>query len=193
VREILNAQVGLSIGVVAFSQAQQSAIESALNALAAETGSMRISFHLLYNPVCERRDADLSARYVVKPGVLCRFTGWKTRPMTASAIRARRPTSPADRDLRALLDLEEEREEDGQFVGLFVKNLENVQGGRQRDPHAETAIMQAATQPCSSSLRCFLLRVAAALRADALRSSAVRPVSGVLPNWVQSISVISMP
>ena len=69
VREILNAQVGLSIGVVAFSQAQQSTIESALNALAA-----------------------------------------------------------ADRDFRALLDLEEEREEDGQFVGLFVKNLENVQG-----------------------------------------------------------------
>ena len=69
VREILNAQKGLSIGVVAFSQAQQSAIESALNALAA-----------------------------------------------------------ADRDFRAALDLEEEREEDGQFVGLFVKNLENVQG-----------------------------------------------------------------
>jgi hypothetical protein len=69
VREILNAQKGLSIGVVAFSQAQQSAIESALNALAA-----------------------------------------------------------ADREFRTLLDLEEEREEDGQFVGLFVKNLENVQG-----------------------------------------------------------------
>ncbi len=69
VREILSAQKGLSIGVVAFSQAQQSAIESALNALAA-----------------------------------------------------------TDRDFRAALDLEEEREEDGQFVGLFVKNLENVQG-----------------------------------------------------------------
>ncbi len=55
--------------MVAFSQAQQSAIESALNALAA-----------------------------------------------------------TDRDFRGLLDLEEEREEDGQFVGLFVKNLENVQG-----------------------------------------------------------------
>ena len=69
VREILSAQKGLSIGVVAFSQAQQSAIENALNALAA-----------------------------------------------------------TDRDFRAALDLEEEREEDGQFVGLFVKNLENVQG-----------------------------------------------------------------
>ncbi len=69
VREILNARKGLSIGVVAFSQAQQSGIEAALNALAA-----------------------------------------------------------ADRDFRAALDQEEEREEDGQFVGLFVKNLENVQG-----------------------------------------------------------------
>jgi hypothetical protein len=69
VREILLARKGLSIGVVAFSQAQQAAIESALNALAAN-----------------------------------------------------------DRDFRAALDKEEEREEDGQFVGLFVKNLENVQG-----------------------------------------------------------------
>ena len=69
VREILNTRKGLSIGVVAFSQAQQSGIESALNALAA-----------------------------------------------------------TDRDFRAALDLEEDREEDGQFVGLFVKNLENVQG-----------------------------------------------------------------
>jgi hypothetical protein len=69
VREILKAQKGLSIGVVAFSQAQQSAIESALNALAA-----------------------------------------------------------TDQDFRTLLDLEEEREEDSQFVGLFIKNLENVQG-----------------------------------------------------------------
>ena len=68
-REILTARKGLSIGVVAFSQAQQSAIESALNALAA-----------------------------------------------------------TDREFRAALDLEEEREEDGQFVGLFIKNLENVQG-----------------------------------------------------------------
>lgn len=47
---------------------------------------------------------------------------------------------------------------------------------RQRDPHAEAAIMQAATQPCSSSLRRFLLGVAAALRADALRSSVVETV-----------------
>ncbi|WP_088348388.1 MULTISPECIES: AAA domain-containing protein [Rhodomicrobium] len=69
VREILNQQKGLSIGVVAFSQAQQQEIESALNALAG-----------------------------------------------------------TDRAFRTLLDLEEDREHDGQYVGLFVKNLENVQG-----------------------------------------------------------------
>jgi hypothetical protein len=69
VREILNQREGLSIGVVAFSQAQRVEIESALNALAA-----------------------------------------------------------TDRDFRNKLDLEEEREHEGQYVGLFVKNLENVQG-----------------------------------------------------------------
>ena len=69
VREILRAEVGLSIGVVAFSQAQQQEIESALNGLAA-----------------------------------------------------------SDRAFRTALELEEEREEDEQYVGLFVKNLENVQG-----------------------------------------------------------------
>jgi hypothetical protein len=34
----------------------------------------------------------------------------------------------SDRDFRNALDLEEEREHEGQYVGLFVKNLENVQG-----------------------------------------------------------------
>jgi hypothetical protein len=69
VREILRTEAKLSIGVVAFSQAQQQEIESALNGLAA-----------------------------------------------------------SDRAFRTALDLEEEREENGQYVGLFVKNLENVQG-----------------------------------------------------------------
>ncbi len=69
VRELLNRETGLSIGIVAFSEAQQGEIESALESLAAE-------------------DAAFAAR------------------------------------------LEEEyvREEDDQFCGLFVKNLENVQG-----------------------------------------------------------------
>src|SRR5262245_4078074 len=69
VREILATEAGLSIGVVAFSQAQQHEIESALNGLAV-----------------------------------------------------------SDRAFRTALEREEEREEDGQYVGLFVKNLENVQG-----------------------------------------------------------------
>jgi predicted DNA-binding WGR domain protein len=69
VRELLRRNTGLSIGVVAFSEAQQGEIESALGALAGE-------------------DAEFAAR------------------------------------------LEEEyvREQDDQFCGLFVKNLENVQG-----------------------------------------------------------------
>jgi hypothetical protein len=67
VKELLGR--GLSLGVVAFSIEQQSAIEDALDALAA-----------------------------------------------------------ADAEFARNLDEEYVREEDGQFVGLFVKNLENVQG-----------------------------------------------------------------
>jgi superfamily I DNA and/or RNA helicase len=59
----------LSIGVIAFSEAQQGEIESAMKSLAAQ-----------------------------------------------------------DSQFAALLDAASEREEDGQFCGLFVKNLENVQG-----------------------------------------------------------------
>jgi predicted DNA-binding WGR domain protein len=69
VRELLRRDTGLSIGVVAFSEAQQSAIEEALSRLAA-----------------------------------------------------------SDPEFGARLEAESEREEDDQFVGLFVKNLENVQG-----------------------------------------------------------------
>lgn len=69
VRELLRRESAHSIGIVAFSEAQQSAIESALDALALE-------------------DADFATR----------------------------------------LEREYVREDDGQFNGLFVKNLENVQG-----------------------------------------------------------------
>ncbi len=69
IRDLLRRETGLSLGIVAFSEAQQTAIESALEALAAE-------------------DADFAMR----------------------------------------LEREYVREDDGQFNGLFVKNLENVQG-----------------------------------------------------------------
>ncbi len=69
VRELLARETGLSIGIVAFSEAQQAEIETALEALGAE-------------------DADFAAR----------------------------------------LEREYVREDEDQFNGLFVKNLENVQG-----------------------------------------------------------------
>ncbi|WP_034303696.1 AAA domain-containing protein [Herbaspirillum sp. RV1423] len=69
VREMLRRETGLSLGIVAFSEAQQNAIEAALDTLAAE-------------------DIDFAAR----------------------------------------LEREYVREDDDQFNGLFVKNLENVQG-----------------------------------------------------------------
>ena len=66
---MLIRKTGLSIGVIAFSEAQQSEIDGALSRLADE-----------------------------------------------------------DEAFRSLLDAEREREEEGQFVGLIVKNLENIQG-----------------------------------------------------------------
>lgn len=69
IRGLLKKKTGQSIGVIAFSEAQQSEIERALDKLA-------------------RDDAKFGALY----------------------------------------EAELEREEDGQFAGLFVKNLENVQG-----------------------------------------------------------------
>lgn len=69
VREMLKRGIGLSIGIVAFSEAQQTEIETALEVLAAD-----------------------------------------------------------DAVFADLLDRESVREDDGQFNGLFVKNLENVQG-----------------------------------------------------------------
>jgi predicted DNA-binding WGR domain protein len=69
VREMLRRETGLSLGIVAFSEAQQNTIESELEALAAE-------------------DSDFATR----------------------------------------LEREYVREDDDQFNGLFVKNLENVQG-----------------------------------------------------------------
>ena len=69
VRSLLSAEEEVSVGVVAFSEAQQDEIESALNRLA-----------------------------------------------------------ESDPEFRNKLEAEWEREEDGQFVGLLVKNLENIQG-----------------------------------------------------------------
>jgi hypothetical protein len=69
VRGLLARALGLSIGIIAFSEAQQDAIEQALARLAHE-----------------------------------------------------------DDTFRARLEAEWEREQDGQFVGLLVKNLENIQG-----------------------------------------------------------------
>jgi hypothetical protein len=69
VRALLRRRLGLTIGIAAFSEAQQSEIEDALDRLA-----------------------------------------------------------DADAEFGDLLDAEEVREDDDQFVGLFVKNLENIQG-----------------------------------------------------------------
>jgi hypothetical protein len=69
VREVLSREMGLSIGIIAFSEAQQGEIQNALTRL-----------------------------------------------------------GQLDKEFRDRLEAEYEREENGQFVGLLVKNLENIQG-----------------------------------------------------------------
>jgi predicted DNA-binding WGR domain protein len=69
VRELMSRETGLSIGIIAFSEAQQGEIQDALSRLGQE-----------------------------------------------------------DRKFRDRLEAELEREDNGQFVGLLVKNLENIQG-----------------------------------------------------------------
>ncbi len=50
------------------------------------------------------------------------------RPSRSEIEDALQRLAQQDAAFRTLLDAEWEREEDGQFVGLLVKNLENIQG-----------------------------------------------------------------
>jgi hypothetical protein len=95
-----------------------------------------VSFHRLENSPYEQRRNAGEARYIagLVRGLLETANG-KTLGVVAFSEAQQAEITSAIRELTdedaafaARYEAELEREEDGQFVGLFVKNLENVQG-----------------------------------------------------------------
>jgi DNA polymerase III delta prime subunit len=95
-----------------------------------------VSFHLLENGVYEQRRNAMEANYIARlvRGLLSRESGQSIGIIAFSEAQqgeieqALRQLASSDDDFRDRLDAEWEREEEGQFVGLLVKNLENIQG-----------------------------------------------------------------
>lgn len=95
-----------------------------------------ISFHHLEGGVYEGRRNNAEAAYIAElvRGVLARGTGRSVGIVAFSEAQqgaieeALAALAAGDPEFAARLEAETEREEDDQFVGLFVKNLENVQG-----------------------------------------------------------------
>jgi hypothetical protein len=95
-----------------------------------------ISFHRLDGAIYEGRTNRLEAEYVahVVRALLAQRTGQSIGIVAFSEAQqdeiesALRRLGETDPDFRAALDGEMDRTEDDQFCGLFVKNLENVQG-----------------------------------------------------------------
>jgi predicted DNA-binding WGR domain protein/DNA polymerase III delta prime subunit len=95
-----------------------------------------VSFHYLEHGVYQQRTNPVEARYIAQ---LVRgfLANGSTRSIGIIAFseaqqgeieRALQQCALADDDFRERLEAEWEREQDGQFVGLLVKNLENIQG-----------------------------------------------------------------
>jgi superfamily I DNA and/or RNA helicase len=95
-----------------------------------------ISFHRLTDAVYANRRNTAEARYIAEQvrGLLARGTGLSIGIVAFSEAQQGEIESALDRlgeedpEFGRALAEEYEREEDGQFCGLFVKNLENVQG-----------------------------------------------------------------
>jgi hypothetical protein len=94
-----------------------------------------ISFHRLTDGVYADRSNQAEARYIAQcvREMLRRETGlslgWSPSEAQQSVIeRALEALAEEDIDFAARLEREYVREDDDQFNGLFVKNLENVQG-----------------------------------------------------------------
>ncbi|MGN6693261.1 MAG: AAA domain-containing protein [Aquihabitans sp.] len=95
-----------------------------------------ISFHLLPDGVYERRRNPTEAAYVADlvRSLLARGDGSTIGIAAFSEAQqgeieaALERLAGEDPEFAARLESEERREDDGQFVGLFVKNLENIQG-----------------------------------------------------------------
>jgi len=95
-----------------------------------------VSFHILEKGIYEQRRNTGEADYIAQlvRGLLARESGLSVGIIAFSESQqgeieqALLRLARTDDDFRGRLDAEWEREEDGQFVGLLVKNLENIQG-----------------------------------------------------------------
>lgn len=99
-----------------------------------------VSFHFLEKGIYDQRRNSAEADYIAQlvRGLLAgRAGGGKTDSIGIIAFseaqqgeieQALQRLTRTDDEFRGLLEAEWEREEDGQFVGLLVKNLENIQG-----------------------------------------------------------------
>lgn len=95
-----------------------------------------VSFHLCESAVYEQRRNSVEAEYIAQlvRGLLTRQGGLSIGIVAFSEAqqneieRALQALANADDEFQARLEAERDREDDGQFVGLLVKNLENIQG-----------------------------------------------------------------
>ena len=98
--------------------------------------SRPVSFHLMEHGVYEKRRNAAEAEYIAElvRTLLMGETRYSSGIVAFSEVqqgeieRAIRRLADEDQDFSELLDAELEREEDGQFMGLLLKNLENIQG-----------------------------------------------------------------
>lgn len=105
-------------------------------AAAGELLSRPVSFHFMEHGVYEKRRNTAEAEYIaeVVRELLSQEAGHSIGIVAFSEAqqneieRALRHLADNDSNFAELLDAELEREEDGQFMGLLVKNLENIQG-----------------------------------------------------------------
>ncbi len=95
-----------------------------------------VSFHFMEEGVYEQRRNTVEADYIagLVHGLLTGPLGYSIGIVAFSEAQQDEIQSALDRrarkdaDFRDLLEAESEREQDGQFMGLLVKNLENIQG-----------------------------------------------------------------
>jgi len=98
--------------------------------------SRSISYHFMKDGVYEKRQNIVEAEYIAETvrNLFAQESGKSFGIVAFSEAQqqkieeALQHLAKEDEEFRKRLDLEMEREEDGQFCGLFVKNLENVQG-----------------------------------------------------------------
>lgn len=95
-----------------------------------------VSFHFLEHGIYEKRRNTAEAEYIAElvRSILSSEAGHSIGIVAFSEAqqeeinKAIRNLADDDANFAELLDAELEREEDGQFMGLLVKNLENIQG-----------------------------------------------------------------